>query len=407
MARSDIRTWLPLDRWAEIIGLHPLHFNGLHSNDLIPDTVCGDVWFQYSWQHADRVGHEDVAMAIQQAEREIAAEVGYNLLPDWTAEERLPYPKPDVPGVYNVSGLNPRGMFNSVELKKAHVICGGRRAKSLIEAGATFTRSDTDSDGFKETCTVIAATSVTDENEIALYYPAQDGDDGWEIRPIKVSLSGGNATITFKIWQVSAANKMGVFDPEPLDAEADASYETTVDIYRVYNDPSVQAQFLWENFPYLDSCGSCYACQMGSQYGCFHLRDARLGLAVPAPGTWDSDNERFDVAAWTNCRAPEQVKFWYYSGFENKRLTRSKVEMAKYWEYAVAFYAASKLDRSVCGCSNVANFIDSWRMDVMLNANKSVSVTATPEILSNKLGTTKGAIYAYRRIHQDGIRIIK
>jgi len=136
MARSDIKTWLPLDRWAQIVGLHPLHWNGLASTALIPNNICGDVWFQYSWQHSDRVGHEDVAMAIQQAEMIIAAEVGFNLLPDWTVAERLTYPQPGVPGVYSSGGLNVRGQFNSVELRRGHVISGGVGTKTLIEAAA-------------------------------------------------------------------------------------------------------------------------------------------------------------------------------------------------------------------------------------------------------------------------------
>lgn len=407
MARSDVKTWLPLDRWAEIIGIHPLHFNGLASTALVPKSVCGDVFFNYSWQHSDRVGLEDIAMCIQQAEMEITAEVGFNLLPDWTVAERLTYPQPAMPGVYSVNAFNPRGMLNSVELRKGHVISGGIRAKTLVQAGASYVRSDVDSDGFQETCTVNVASTITDPNEVHLYYPAQDGSDDWEIRPIKVSISGGNVRIIFKIWQIAAANKMDIFDPQPLDAEKDASYESTVDIYRVYNDPSVQVQMMWENLPNSACCGSCYACQFGTQSGCFHLREARLGMAVPAPGSWNSDTERFDSAEWSACRGPDQIRFWYYSGYEDKSLTRSKVEMAKFWEYAVAFYAASKLDRSVCGCSNVQEFIDKWRTDVAVNDKESLSIQVTPETLNNRLGTSIGAIYAWKRVHQNGMRVVK
>jgi hypothetical protein len=410
MARSNVRTWLPLDRWAEIIGIHPLHFNGLTLDSLPQDTICGMVWFQHSWQHADRVGHEDLAIAIQQAEQQIAAEVGYNLLPDWTKEERIPYALPVQPGVYNLNGLNPRGMLNSVELKRGHVISGGLKTKSVISAGESYVRTDADSDGFAETCTVTVATTITDANEIALFYPAKNGEDAWEIRPIKVSFSGGNAIITFNVWLISAANQMSVFDAEPLDADLDASFESTVDVYRVYNDPSTQVQFMWENGSPLSCCcgtSTCLACQFGTQAGCFHLREPRIGIAVPAPGSWDSDNDRFNAAEWGGCRGPDQARFWYYSGFEDKNLTRSKVEMASYWEYAVAFYAASLLDRSVCGCSNVQEFIDKWRMDVSMNEFEGTTVTVTPELLMNKLGTTVGAIYAWKRVQQNGVRILK
>lgn len=406
MARSNVRTWLPLDRWAEIIGLNPLNFNQLASNSLFPNNVCGDVFFQQDWLHSDRIGRDTIAMAIQQAELEIAAEAGYNLLPDWTTEERLAYPQPAMVGAYG-NALNPRWMGKSVELRKGHVISGGVRTKSVIQAGATITRQDYDTDGFAETCVVIVATSVTDINEIRLYYPAKNGADGWEIRPITVTISGGNANIQFKVWQIAAANKMEALDAEVLDAHDSHSYESTVDVYRVYNDPSTQAQFMWEGCDDEGCCGTCAACQFGTQAGCFHLRDPRLGFAVPTPGSWDSSTQDFTLAEYSACREPDQVRFWYWSGYQDLNLDAPKVKMSPYWEYAVAYYAASKFERDVCGCSNVNQFIDKWRQDVAHSSQATGAFTTTPEMLSNRLGTSMGAIYAWKRIQQNGIKVKK
>jgi hypothetical protein len=386
--------------------LNPLHFNQLNSTALAPNNVCGDVWFQYSWQHSDRVGREDIGMAIQAAEQEIAREVGFNLLPDWTKEERLNFTAPAQPGVYNISGVNPRGMLNSVELRRGHVIAGGVKTKTLIQAGAVIVRTDADVDGYAETCTVVVATTVTDANEIRVFYPGKAGNDYWEIRPITVAISGGNATITFKAWQVSAANQMDAINADVLDAEAAGSYETTVDAYRVWNDPSTQVQFMWES-NLGDCCGTCVACQFSTQAGCFHLREARLGLAVPSSAAWNSTDEAFDLAEWTACRAPDQVRFWYYSGWQNPGLDRPKVQMDPYWEYAVAYFAASKLDRPVCGCSNVQQFIEKWRRDSAFSSQEEGGFTVTPELMANKLGTSMGAIYAYKQVHRNGVRIIK
>jgi len=405
MARSNIRTWLSLDRFAQIIGLNPLFFNQLSSNTLFPNNECGDIFFQYDYQHSDRVGRDTIAMAIQQAEKEIAAEVGFNLMPDWTIQERLTYPAPGVPGMYGNAG-NPRGMLKSVELRKGHILSGGVRQKTLIQAGAAVTRQDDDVDSFAETCVVSVATSITDTNEIHAYYPAKSGEDGWEIRPIIVSVSGGFANIQFKVWQIAAANQMDALDPDPLNAHSAASYETTIDVYRVYNDPETQVQFMWEGCDDGDCCGSCVACQFGTQYGCFHLRDARLGLMVPSPGTWNASTQEFDAAEWGACREPDQVRAWYYSGYVDYNQERPLVTMAPYWEYAVAYFAASKFERSVCGCSNINQFIEKWRTDLARSSDAESYVT-TPEFLANKLGTTMGAQYAYKRIHQNGMRIIK
>lgn len=404
-ACAERRTWLSLDEWAQIIGINPLHFNSL-SSTLFDNNVCGDVFFQNAWQHSDRMGRDDIAMVIKQAEEDISREAGYNLMPDWTVAERLGYPQPAIPGMYGMGGYNPRGQLKSVEVNRGYVISGGVRTKSLIQAGASVTRSDLDTDQFKETCMVTVATSVTDINEIHAYYPAVSGDDCWEIRPISVAISGGIATIVFKVWQIVAANQKARLDPDPLDAADEDSYEKRVDIYRVYNDPSTQVQFMWENSGDW-CCGSCVACQFGTQAGCFHLRDHRLGMIVPAPSAWNSADNGFDGADWSVCREPDQIRTWYYSGYIDQTVPRPYAELSPYWKYAIAYYAASMLDRPVCGCSNVNQFIEKWRTDVAYSSPGSGSFTVTPELLGNKMGTTMGAIYAYKRIHKSGMRIIK
>ena len=69
--RNLPRTLLPIDRWAEIIGMDPRHFRQVTTSQT-PQRTCAKVWKQYSWQEADAVGRFDVADAIQQAEKTIA-----------------------------------------------------------------------------------------------------------------------------------------------------------------------------------------------------------------------------------------------------------------------------------------------------------------------------------------------
>ncbi len=403
MARADIKTWLSLDEWGKILGINPLSLNQLFSTNLFPNNNCEGVFFSEAFNNSDRVSRYDLALAIQAAEQEISQEVGFNLLPDWTYDERLAYPRPGQPGFFGAWGTNPQGYYKTVEALRGKLISGGVKAKTLIQAGATVTRTDVDVDNYAETATVIVATTLTDINEIHAYYPAQSGSDLWEIRPISVAISGGFATITFKSWQISAANQQGSLDPQPMDAALPASYETTVDVYRVYNDPASQVTFLWEG----GGCGTCAACQFGTQDGCFHLRDARIGILAPAPGTWSASTSEFTSTEWSVCREPDQVKLYYYSGNIDYTLPRPYVEMSPYWKNAVAFYAASKLDRPVCGCSNVGEYIEKWRRDAMLSSEPLGNMTITPEFASNRLGTSAGALYAYRRIHQNGIRVNK
>lgn len=404
MARSDIKTWLSLDEFAQIIGINPLNFNQLTSTHLPQNTVCGDIFFQYAWQHSDRVGRDDIAMAISQAEQDIAREVGFNLVPDWTLEERLAYPRPSPSELYG-TGVNTRWQLKSVEALRGHIISGGQRIKTLLAANAIVVKTDADGDGYDEFCTVTTAITTTDINEVHIYYPNKSGADGWEIRPIKVSISGGFATITFRSWQIPKATALeDVLDAQPLDGDLVASYETLVDVYRVYNFVSPQVQFLWEGGP--NCCGTCVACQLGTQDGCFHLRDARMGVLVPSPATYDDRTGDWTGTDWTACREPDQVRLWYYSGWRNQNLLRPYVELDPYWKYAIAYYAASKFERPVCGCSNVNQFIDKWRMDAAF-ASDAGSFTTTAEIAANRLGTTMGALYAYRAIQKLGVRVNK
>jgi hypothetical protein len=397
MARSDFKTWLSLDEFAQILGFDPLGFNGLASNTIRRNNVCGDVTFQYDYQHSDRLGRETMAIAIQQAEQEISQLAGYNLMPDWTVEERAYYPRPAITELYGI-GINSRHQMKSIELEKAHVLYGGIKAKSLITAGASVFRSDSDSDGFQETCTVTIPITITTSDEIHAYYPAKNGSDGWEIRPISVSISGGFATITFKVWQITAANKMDALDPQPLDADDPTSYETTIDVYRVYTDISKQVQFLWEGCETGNCCGSCAACELGAQDGCFHLRDQRLGFVVANPATYDQTSEKFVGNQWSACREPDQIKFWYYSGYRDFSLSRPYAELSNYWKFAVAVFAVSKFERTVCGCSNINQFVEKWRRDAAFASQEEGGFTVTAELAANRLGTSMGALYAYRRI---------
>ena len=81
--------------------------------------------------------------------------------------------------------------------------------------------------------------------------------------------------------------------------------------------------------------------------------------------------------------------------------------MSNYWKFAVAVFAVSKFERAVCGCSNINQFVEKWRRDAAYESMNEGGFKVTAELMGNKLGTSMGAIYAYRQIHRNGIRIIK
>lgn len=403
MARATTPTWLPLDRWAEIIGLDPLHFNGVITA-LRPDRACNsgeDIWMQWAYQDASKISREDLAEAIRDAEQQIANYIGYSLLPDWVIDERRETVRPALRELYS-GGLNVRWMGKSVNANRGYVIAGGQKARTVISAGAAIVRSDADGDGYNELCTVTVASSV-DVEEVRVYFPGESGADEWEIRPVKVAASGGNLTITFKIWQVPLPDLWDALNATGIDGDVGASFVTTVDVYRVYNDPQSQLQLLWEG----GGCGSCSACTFGAQAGCLHVRNPRLGTVVYEPAEWDAAAGSFNAAEFAVCREPERLRLWYYGGWRwetSDPRKRATVDMDPFWEKAVAYYAAALLMREVCSCNNTEKFLDWWRED-LARVGAEVSYQNDEAVLSNPFGTRRGGVYAWERCNQEGRKV--
>lgn len=412
MARADTLTWLPLDRWAEIMGFDPLHFNGV-TTSLRPDSACNkgeDIWLQAAWQDASKISREDLAEAIREAETILSSYVGYSLLPGWTIDERANTVRPAFRELYS-AGANVRWLGKSIQAQRGYALSGGQRAKTVISAGAAIVRSDSDADGYNDLCTVTVASTV-DPEEVRVYFTGLSGADEWEIRPVKVITSGANLVITFKIWQVPNPNLWQALNATGIDGDQAGNFQTTVDIYRVYNDPQSQVQFLWEPDGWNGLCASCggsgcAACQFASQNGCLHIRDARLGTLVYSPADWNAATSQFDASDLAICRDPDRLRLWYYSGWRwesGDARKRATVDLDPYWEKAIAYFATALLERDVCACNNVEKFLDYYREDLSRN-NADWSYQTVPEMVANEFGTRRGAWYAWKRANAEGRRI--
>jgi hypothetical protein len=422
MARGSTPTLLPLDRWFEIMGVHPFSANQLNGTTLAPPSNCGEVWFQYMYQNPDQAAREDVADAIREAELKIASEIGYFPLPDWVVEERLLTVRPARPELYAGTVGTIRGQAKSVNARWAIAIAGGHKKKDEIAVDVVangVTLSDEDGDLYKETVTIavnIAAHPGITACEVRVFYPDTEGVidrpalDEWEVRPIRVTIAGVNATITFKRWQIVSADEQARLDSPLLDSTLDPSYLTTVDVYRVWNDPQSMATMLWDRSgpTTCQSCSGsgCVACGFNSQTACLFLRDKRLGIFAYQPATWDEDDEQFILAAYANCRDPDQIIISYYSGYESQQpnIDCPRVQMDPFFEKVIAYYAAAILDRDVCSCNNSERFIDHWRED-LARVGSEVSFQISPQDLDNPLGTQRGAIYAWKQIRRGDWRV--
>lgn len=413
MAFAQTQTKLPLDRWARLIGINPLHFNGLQVRD---PTVCSAVWFQYEWQTADRVSREEVARAIATAEADIEDVIGYRLMPAWEIDEWQPAAPVPRPELLRRMSIDTHGFSQAVQSKWGYILSGGVRAKTVLDAAQAIVYSDVDGDGYNETATVTAVvTAGMNPCEIAVFYPVGQGvtdagDDEYQIRPVAVSVSGVTATIVFRRELCVRADLLER-DVIPanddqfraLDANDNANFLTTVDVYRVYNDPQSQAMFMWEPLS-CSSCGGsgCEQCAYTVQTGCLMARsDPRLGMLTYRPAEWNATTALFDSAGWVEGRSPDIIRLWYYAGWRAKNLSCPTVQMDPFYERLVAIYAAALLDRPICECNNTGAYIEQWRRDVALTIGGGENPKISGRDLDCPWGTKRGAIYAYNRVCSD------
>jgi len=413
MSRASTITQLPLDRFFYYMGVNPVHANGIEiqANNIAPATTCGQPLMQYPWQSVGAVSREDVAIAIATAEQRISQYTRFKLLPDFEADERHPWPRPYPPELFAGSMMNMRNHPSAIVTNWTHLISGGIQALTLIGNSVGITYTDTDGDGYKESAQVSAAlpANVTDPDEIRLFYPGENGDAAWEIRPIVVTITGGTVVVQFKREQaVTPGNMEALTAKRAVDGMDDSKFLTTADIYRLYNDPQQQVQFLWENQPAMCGCSTdgCQVCYMGSQFGCASARDHRRGLLSAVPATWDASAGAFVNAVAAVGRAPDRVRLWYRAGYRWLNNLRPTAVMDPRWERAVAYFAASLLGKPMCECQNVTAQVEYWQTDTALikvSGSSSENFRISPKILDNPFGTTRGAIFAWNTFRQEAI----
>lgn len=402
MSDTDIKTLLPLDRWAQIIGLNPMHFRQVQPPQAAQSyDTCGRVWKEHPWQHSDALSRDDVAQAIQQTEETFAELLGYRLLPTWEVADRIMVPIPGDMSLFNLNARSPRGYASSVRAKFGHFVEAGIEAKVLIKAAVAVVYTDADSDTYFETATISFATTVTDPQEIAVFYPGQSGADKWEIRPWRTcSISGGVCTMTFWRHQMVIASQIEALSPEAVNGSDAALFLTAVDVYRRYNDPSTQCTLIWKPQAN-DACGTC--CDDTTQTGCLYARDHETGRLAFEPADWNATTEDFDAACLSVGRSPDQLLLYYRAGYRDMRRTYPLTQMDPEMERAIAYYSLSLLRRELCGCSNAEAIVKYWANDVGYKHQFGEGNQLSPEDRDCPLGTTRGALYAWKLIRRRRI----
>ena len=116
---------LSLNHYAAIMGIDPMHFAQGFST-VRPEVPCEDVWFEYDWQNPKLVSRQQVRTLINEAEYDLANELGYWPAPVYVEEEFHVYPHPQRKDLYgfglNVS-LRPKSLRTSwgYVLNRSHI----------------------------------------------------------------------------------------------------------------------------------------------------------------------------------------------------------------------------------------------------------------------------------------------
>lgn len=409
MARASTRTLMPLDRFPRIIGFSPVLFNQVYIPDvggeeMAPINSCSVPTMQYTWQPkgGGQPSRDEIATAIKQAEDMIQSYLNFSPLPRWYVDIDTPMVR-SFPGPYVGSWLTPYEL--QVITREKYVLYGGQEAWSAVSAGAAITYSDVDGDTYKELATVTVATTITDVDEIAVYYPGTTHDPTWEIRPITVSITAGIATITFERHQAVKSTLLEALNAEAVDGLVDGNFLTTVDVYRHYNDPSAMATVEWSP-PICDTSGAVG--QIAAATAAFVPIDRRNGVLGVNAGTWNATTSQYDYACPTWWRQPDRLRLWLRAGWKDNSLARPLNNMDRELERAITYLALCYMDREWQSCEELQNLQAHWRADLAQNMSspgQSISYKFDQKLLSNPFGTTRAAVFAWRVVQRPGLAV--
>ena len=396
MSFVSTTTLIPLHRAAVHLEVDPYHFSQIYTSNrqFIPD--CNDAWYQYGWQSSGKLSREGLALALRQAEDAVWSYLGWTALPAWHEEEVRPTPN------YRTemwSRYNSQGRAKSVRTQWGHVLETGKKTSALIDSPATVF-SDPNGDGINELITITFATTVTDVEELHVYYPSKSGRDEWEIRPlISKAIAAGIATFTFPKYLIPLESLIvrPSSDDNPhiaIDGDVDANFLATVDVYRVYADPSEQVTYYFD--PNV-RCGTT-PCADDTETGCLSIKDARLGLLNYTRADWDADTEAYTTKALNY--PPMKLALYYRAGRLDQRQEYPYSQMNQSLERRIVFYALSLLDTELCGCSNTRNIWQDQTQDMSAVKPDGTRYVVPWGDLGNPLGNSRAAIHLWKYIQQ-------
>lgn len=363
MARANTRTIMPLDRWAELVGINPVHFNGAAGEKMWPMVnPCQFVWPQYAWQTIEEfINRELVAQKLNMAEHQIATLMGYFHARHITTE-RLAWK--GVYATYRTSRM------------KVHSI-GGFTSRYLVKGILNY--QDEDEDAWDETVTfTVTLPEDVDVGNVRVHYPNRNGDLLYEIRPVKLVRNGDKVTGRFYTWQAIDPKLQERFPTsdgalEPINIDDTGNLLTEVELYEnVLNASQVQVHQLQP----------CRYCQdNGPRTYDAHLIDPQQGLFSLTP----------NACPPCSCGTPTWFDVTYLSGLS---------EADPIIEQAIALLTLARFDNPPCRCSSVFTQYAALSTDI---ADRKNNRFLTIEGANSPLGTRQGEISVWNSISRLGM----
>lgn len=397
MAVARTYTHLSIDEWAAILQISPWDINQFQ----YPGTKsaqCKDVIYQYGWQK-DHLSREEIAQAIADAERMIADELLYWPAPHYEVGETVIYPRPHQRELFGYAGT-PRGEWKSASAHWHRILSGGVLNRTFIGtiSGAALDPLDEDNDSIRETFTATitdaAIGSITDANELALYFREDDRhgetlDETWRVRPVRVTISGNTAT--FRGHRSILANPTSEYavDTQPNDAKDSANYVTHIECWRTFTDTTATEALPYQGVAKWAVIPGC------TSEGCqFAIRQLCISDQNYSQGQFSADLG--NACDWPfPDREADKLVINYVSGVPlvNGRMDHFFAEI-------VAKLSVSLLANEKCGCDRTNRILDKLRAPVLKFQDKSADATSFAES-ENNFPMTFGGQWAWARIKQN------
>lgn len=327
------RSGLSLAEYAQHIGYDECAFWGVIAppytleDENEPAPVC-----PYIWTKSER---DFVARYLWEAEQEIQRVTRFPLVPRWITE---------------VSPLYSRRMVT----KKHLVVAGGVRGEQTILADAAVVHDDAT---MMSTITVLnyavpAGTGAFDVDQVYVYHPGTNAN----VMPSSATYEGTTLIIQIPKCRLVRADKLenpaiGYRWDEDVFAE-------TMDVRRVYNDTSNQAQIL---------CRTCGTCELETRPACISVANGVIGSLEIQP---ENNN-----CLW-GCPAVG-IRLNYLAG---EPMDAEKRE-------AIVMLAHVKMPSDPCACG--AGWQEQWKMW------RDYPPAASRERLNCPFGLTNGAWVAW------------